>query len=254
MNRKRNFYRIMKRMTKNFWKSWKMASASRYHQVSNVKRGMRGARRLFLAMLYGLAALQMVVVVAALATVLTGCASQKDIHEHHTHNVSADTIATEASHDRQSHTERQNIDSIVTASVWTAMQEFMRQEQEHEVTTETLTETIDSLGRVIRQQQRTTDRTLSRQEQQRQEQTAQQLKSEIHSALERLDSVWSERFAQLKTHYEQRDSSTTDMHKATGSAAAKKEPWFLRLWNYIRTTATVVLALIVLIFISKKKS
>lgn len=243
MNRKRNFYRIMKRMTKNFWKSWKMASASRYHQVSNVKRGMKSARRLFLAMLCCMAAI-----------VLTGCASQKDIHEHHTHNVSADTLATEARHERQAHHERQNIDSIVTASVWTAMQEFARQEQERETTREHTETTQHADGSVTTTTDRTTDRTLSRQEQQRQEQTAQQLKSEIHSALERLDSVWSERFAQYKSHYEQRDSSTTDMHKATGSAATKREPWYLRLWNYVRTTATVVLALIILIFISKKKS
>ncbi len=229
-------------MTKNFWRNWKAASASRYHQVSNVRRGMKQARRLFLAMLCCLAAI-----------ILTGCASQKDIHEYRTHSVSADTLATEARHDRQSHTERQDIDSIVTASVWAAMQEFARQEQEHEVTTETLTETIDSLGRVVRQQLRTTDRTLSRQEQQRQEQTAQQLKSEMHSALERLDSVWGERFAQYKAHWDERDSSTADVHQATGAAAAKREPWYVRLWNYVRTSATVVLALIVLLFIWKRK-
>ena len=124
-----------------------------------------------------------VLVVSVIMGMLSSCATKKELHEHQTHVVEADTLAQEAKHDTHVSQKVQNLDSLVTASVWAAMQEFVRQEQEHEVTTETLTETIDSLGRIVRQQQKTTDRTLSRQELQRQQEQLQQVASQLHQRL-----------------------------------------------------------------------
>ena len=137
------------------------------------------------------------IAMAAVAA-FSSCATQKEEHQHTTHIIEADTLSHQAQHD--SHTQQQvaNFDSIVTASIWAAMQEFVRQEQEHEVTTETLTETIDSLGRIIRQSQKTTDRTLSRQEIERQQEQLQQVANQLHQRLEVMDAEWHESLAQME--------------------------------------------------------
>ena len=159
---------------------------------------------------------------------IIGCATKKELHEHQTHTVVADTLAQEARHDSHSNHQTSNIDSLVTASVWAAMQEFVRLLQNHEATTETLTETIDSLGRIIRQQQRTTDRTLSRQEQQRQQEQLQQVASQLHQRLEAMDSAWSDRMSRFESHLRDSLSRQTDKQSQTGAAPALT--WWQRLW------------------------
>ena len=163
---------------------------------------------------------------------IIGCATKKELHEHQTHTVVADTLAQEARHDSHSNHQTSNIESLVTASVWAAMQEFVRQEQEHEVTTETLTETIDSLGRVIRQQQRTTDRTLSRQEQQRQQEQLQQVASQLRQRLEAMDSAWSDRMSRFESHL--RDSLSNNLDRYSESNAAPALTWWQRLWQWLK--------------------
>lgn len=176
-------------------------------------------------------ALYVGIAIAALA-LFSSCASTKELHQHTSHVVEADTLAKEAKHDGHVSQTVQDLDSIVTASVWAAMQEFVRQEQEHEVTTETLTETIDSLGRIVRQQQRTTDRTLSRQEQQRQQEQLQQVASQLHRRLEAMDSAWSDRMSRFESHL--RDSLNSELSKQTETNAAPALTWWQRLWQWLK--------------------
>lgn len=178
-----------------------------------------------------LAAAIYVGIAVAAVTLLSGCASQKEFHQQHQHTLEADTLAAEAHHDGHAQQQSQNIDSIVTASIWAAMQEFVSSEQEREVTTETLTETIDSLGRIIRQSQRTTDRSVSRQEQQRWQEQEERWQNELHATLRALDSAWSERLATVESHL--RDTTVT---KTDAVTATKTEPasWWSKLWSWLK--------------------
>ena len=173
--------------------------------------------------------LTVAVVVAALVATCSSCATTKELHEHTSHTVEADTAATEAKHEGHTQQTTADLDSIVTASVWAAMQEFAKSEQEHEVTTETLTETIDSLGRIIRQQQRTTDRTVSRQELQRQQEQLQQLSADLRRHVSTLDSAWADRIETFESHL--RDSLATALDRISETSAAPALSWWQRLWQ-----------------------
>lgn len=179
-----------------------------------------------------IAAVVYILIVFGVVAAFGSCATKKELHEHQTHVVEADTLAREAKHEGHAQQTAVNLDSIVTASVWAAMQEFVKSEQEHEVTTETLTETIDSLGRIIRQQQRTTDRTLSRQELQRQEQQLQQLSIDLKKHIESLDSLWSERVSSIETHL--RDSLSAQLDKQSVSEAPKAATWLQKAWSWLK--------------------
>ena len=124
---------------------------------------------------------------------------------------------------------RQDIDSLVSEAVSRAIEEYRRTEQEHEVTTETLTETIDSLGRVVRQQQRTTDRTVSRQELQRQEQQIQEMKTSLQRHIEMQDSAWAAKFSQLETHLKDSLDQTIDKQSVTNAAPVTSR--WKQLWR-----------------------
>jgi hypothetical protein len=170
--------------------------------------------------------------VAVVVGTCSSCGTKKELHQHTTHVVEADTMATEAKHDGHVSQTVQDLDSIVTASVWAAMQEFVKSEQEHEVTTETLTETIDSLGRVVRQQQKTTDRTLSRQELQRQQEQLQQLSTQLHRRLSAMDSAVSDRMSRFESHL--RDSLNHELSKQTETSGAPAITWWQRLWQWLK--------------------
>ena len=173
-----------------------------------------------------------ITLVITVSMLLSSCATKKELHEHRTHTVVADTLAQEARHDSHTNHQTSNIDSLVTASVWAAMQEFVKSEQEHEVTTETLTETIDSLGRIIRQQQRTTDRTLSRQELQRQQEQLQQLSTQLHRQLSAMDSTIHDRMSRFESHL--RDSLNSELSKQSQTNAAPALTWWQRLWSWLK--------------------
>ena len=179
-----------------------------------------------------LSAATYVLIVSAVVVMCSSCATKKELHEHHQHTVVADTLAQEARHDSHTNHQTSNIDSLVTASVWAAMQEFVRQEQEHEVTTETLTETIDSLGRIVRQQQKTTDRTLSRQELQRQQEQLQQVASQLHRRLSAMDSTIHDRMSRFESHL--RDSLNRELSKQTEASGAPALTWWQRLWQWLK--------------------
>lgn len=163
---------------------------------------------------------------------MMGCASHKEIHEHQQHTVNVDSMATEAKHEAHKQETTQDIDSIVTASVWAAMQEYASQEHEKETTTETITTWVDSLGREMRQEQRTTQRELSRQEQQRQQQQLQQMASEIRNHIQTLDSTYNERLSQVEKHLKDSLAKTLDQVKDTNAAPALT--WWQKTWNWLK--------------------
>ena len=164
--------------------------------------------------------------------VLLACSTQKEVHQHTSHTVNVDSLAHEAQADGHHQTTAVNIDSIVTASIWAAMQEFSKNEQEHEVTTETLTETIDSLGRIIRQQQKTTDRTVSKQELQRQQEQLQSLEVRLSETLRQSDSLWSERISRLETHL--RDSLVSQLDKQAIVNSTPVTSWWQKTWSWLK--------------------
>lgn len=171
--------------------------------------------------------------IAVLAvTAFSSCATQKEEHQHTTHVVEADTLSHQAQHDSHAQQQVADIDSIVTASIWAAMQEFVRQEQEHEVTTETLTETIDSLGRIIRQSQKTTDRTLSRQEIERQQEQLQQVANQLHQRLEVMDAEWHESLTRMEASL--RDTLSAQIDKTKQTSAPQPLSWWQKLWQWLK--------------------
>jgi hypothetical protein len=170
------------------------------------------------------------IAMAALA-LLTSCASTKEFHQQHQHTVEIDTLAHRAETDSARHEQRQDIDSIVTASVWAAMQEFVKSEQELEKITETITTFIDSLGREVRQEQRTTERELSRQEQQRREEQLEQTVASLHQRLEVMDAEWSERLQLLEATVRDATVTHTDATKVTQSQPLS---WWQRMWQWFK--------------------
>lgn len=162
---------------------------------------------------------------------LVACASTKEFHQQHQHTVEIDTLAHQAETDSARHEHRQDIDSIVTASVWAAMQEFVKSEQEREKITETITTFIDSLGREVRQEQRTTERELSRQEQQRREEQLEQTISSLHQRLEVMDAEWSERLQRLEATVRDATVTHTDAVKQT---QAQPLSWWQRAWTWLK--------------------
>lgn len=185
----------------------------------------------------------------ALCLMMVGCATQKETHQHTTHVIEADTLAKEAQHDSHVQQTAQQIDSIVTASVWAAMQEWSSSQMEHEVTTETLTETIDSLGRIIRQSQKTTDKTLSKQELQRQTEQLQQISTDLHRHIEQLDSAWSSRFSTMETHL--RDSLSAQLDKVSNTSAAPAATWWQKTWSWLKGIL-IGIAIGIVIMLTKK--
>ena len=149
-------------------------------------------------------------------------------------------------------TQTVNVDSIVTAILQRTREEFARQEQEHEITTETLTETIDSLGRIVRQSQKTTDRTLSRQEQQRIERLEQTFEQQISRAIHEHDSAWHDRFAQYQASMTDSLSRIRDLQLQR--SAQNPVGWWQRLQLWLGRLVLVALAVCAAWFILKKRA
>ena len=190
--------------------------------------------------------------VLAVLSILTGCAVQKAEHNQQTHVVKTDSAGTEQSHSGQVTTQTVNVDSIVTAILQRTREEFARQEQEHEITTETLTETIDSLGRIVRQSQKTTDRTLSRQEQQRIERLEQTFEQQISRAIHEHDSAWHDRFAQYQASMTDSLSRIRDLQLQR--SAQNPVGWWQRLQLWLGRLVLVALAVCAAWFILKKRA
>ena len=187
----------------------------------------------------------------AVLSLFTGCAVQKQEHQEQTHVVVTDSAATEHSQTVQVSNQTVNIDSIVTTVMQRTREEFARQEQEHEITTETLTETIDSLGRVVRQQQKVTDRTLSRQEQQRIERLEQTFEQQIHRAISEHDSVWQDRFAQYQATMTDSLRSVRDLQ--VQRSASNPLTWWQQLRLHLANIALYALIILAAIWLIRKK-
>ena len=187
----------------------------------------------------------------AVLSLFTGCAVQKQEHQEQTHVVHTDSAGTEQSQAVQVVQQTVNIDSIVTAVMQRTREEFARQEQEHEIITETLTETVDSLGRVVRQQQKTTDRTLSRQEQQRIDRLEQTFEQQIHRAISEHDSLWQERFAQYQATMTDSLQSVRDMQRQT--SATNPLTWWQQFRLHLANIALYALLIIGVIWLIRKK-
>lgn len=190
-----------------------------------------------------------VLVVSVIMGMLSSCATKKELHEHHQHTVVADTLAQEARHDSHTNHQTSNIDSLVTASVWAAMQEFVAQEKSMETTTETITTWVDSLGREMRQEQRTTQRELSRQEQQRWQQTEARWQNELHQTLSAMDSTWSDRMSRFESHL--RDSLNHELSKQTETSGAPVLTWWQKTWAWLRGILAGV-AICVAIYLTRR--
>jgi len=187
----------------------------------------------------------------AICSVFSSCATQKQEHQEQTHVVVTDSAATEHSQSVQVSNQTVNIDSIITAVMQRTREEFARQEQEHEIITETLTETVDSLGRVVRQQQKTTDRTLSRQEQQRIERLEQTFEQQIHLAIREHDSIWQDRFAQYEATMRDSLQSMRDMQRQT--SATNPLTWWQQFRLHLANIALYALLIIGVIWLIRKK-
>lgn len=165
---------------------------------------------------------------------LASCATtQREFHQHTLHTQDADTLSRQAQEDRHHQEQREDIDSIVTASVWAAMQEFARQEQERETTREHTETTQHADGSVTTTTDRTTDRAVSRQERQRQEERMQRMEASVHREISRLDSLWQQRFSEYQASQSQRDTTATDATKMT-KAADSPVSWWTKLWQTVK--------------------
>lgn len=180
---------------------------------------------------------------------MAACATQKETHQHQTHTIEADSLSQQAEHDSHHQTTSANIDSIVTASIWAAMQEFARQEHEKETTTETITTWVDSLGREIRQEQRTTQREISKQEQQRTQQLLQQWQSEMQRQLTTMDSAWHSRLSVMERHLS--DSLTATLDKKSQTSAAPALTWWQKTRAWI-CGALIGIVIGVVVMLTKK--
>lgn len=194
-----------------------------------------------------------ILMLAALAvmSIFTSCAVQKTEHEQQTHVVKTDSAGTEQSHSGQVTSQSVNVDSIIRVVMQRTREEFARQEQEHEVTTETLTETIDSLGRIVRQSQRTTDRTLSRQEQQRIDRLEQTFEQQIHRALLEHDSLWHERFARYQASMSDSLQTVRDLQQQR--SASNPLTWWQQLRLHLANILLYALLIIAAVWLVRKK-
>ncbi len=187
----------------------------------------------------------------AVVTLFSGCATQKQEHQEQTHVVHADSSGTEQSQAVQVVQQMVDIDSIVTVVMKRTREEFARQEQQHETTTETLTETVDSLGRVVRQSQKVTDRTLSRQEQQRIDRLEQTFEQQIRQAVTQYDSLWQDRFARYQSVMTDSMQSVRDLQKQT--SASTPLTWWQQLRLHLANIMLFTLLIIAAVWFIRKK-
>lgn len=168
------------------------------------------------------------IVLAAIS--LCSCATKKEIYEHHSHHIEADTLARQAQADTHVTALAERLDSLFTLFMQREHERSTTNEDSRETITETITTSIDSLGRQLRTEQRTTDRTLSRQEQRDREQWQQQIQATYQRQLAAYDSLLRAAESRLQTHWELRDS-TNEQHIST---PANSQPWYLRLLSNLQ--------------------
>ena len=210
-----------------------------------MKRNWRQYNWTFLAALFGCIGFWVAVGIGVLI-MLTGCATEKQLTEHHVRTIVADMMAKQSQQDTHTHEQTLNVDSMVSSSVRTAFAEWQSQQTEKETTTETITTWVDSLGRAVRQEQRTTQRELSRQEQQRQQEQIEQLQIDLQRQLSQRDSLWSQRLTEIEQHLSDSLSAHRDLTKQT--TATSPLTWWQRAWLWLKGIMAGALILAIYIF------
>jgi len=182
------------------------------------------------------------IVLAAIS--LCSCATKKEIYEHRSHHIEADTLARQAQADTRLTAISERLDSLFALFMQREHERSTTNEDSRETITETITTSIDSLGRQLRTEQRTTDRTLSRQEQRDREHWQQQMQASYQRQLASYDSLLRVAEKRLQTHWEQRDST----NEQRISAPAATQPWYRRLWSNLQwLIAGIILGVALLI-------
>lgn len=180
----------------------------------------------------------------AVLFVLLGCSVPREsvVREHHYREV--DTLAVQAAVDGRLREVRELWVQDVTQRVSNWQSEQQSQEQQRERITETVTLWVDSLGRVMRQEQRTTERDMSRQEQLREERMEQLLQERMERALDSMDGVWCARMEEYRGHSVSADSTSVDEKPVP----ADNRPWYRRMWDAVKWMAVgaVVVGVLVL--------
>lgn len=159
--------------------------------------------------------------------ILTGCGTPKVIEQHQHHYYEADTQAIQAKVDAHLQSWHEQMDSAFRQQWSQYASEQSLQEQEHEKVTETVTSWVDSLGRVVRQEQRTTERDLSRQQQQREERLTREFEVRLQQALAQHDSIWQYKYDQMQVHWQQEDSISNSQTPV--AVNEDNRPWYKRM-------------------------
>lgn len=188
-------------------------------------------------------------VLLMLAVLLTGCATKKELHEEQVRTIVADMLGRQQQTDTHVGQRTENVDSLVTASVWQAIEEYASRQTEKETTTETVTTWVDSLGREMRQEQRTTQRELSRQEQQRQQQMIEQWQSQTERRIRSLDSAWSCRLQEVESHL--RDSLAAQRNLISQTGTSDGLGWWQKAWA--RFQGVIIGAVLAVLIILTRK-
>lgn len=183
-------------------------------------------------------------IVLALLVTCIACTSPKIIEQHYHHYYQADTLATQAQADGHHSVSTAMIDSLTRSLFDKYRAEWSSQENEKEVTTETITTTIDSLGRQIRTEQRVTQRNLSRLQQQTEQRLTQEFESRLQQALSEKDSLWQLRFEQMQAHWQQSDSTSN----IVTPVAQDSRPWYKRWWDRLKDFLLIAAIIYILIF------
>lgn len=161
---------------------------------------------------------------------LCGCATKKELYEHHSHQIQADTLAWQAQADTHMQAMKNYADSLFAAYSERNSVERNSRSEEEEIVTETITTTVDSLGRQRRTEQRTITRALSREEQQRQEQLISDLRREFSQRMETYRQEQQQHFAVLLAHWQDSLAALTNVK----SASAPQQPlWWQRLQTFV---------------------
>ena len=182
---------------------------------------------------------------AVVALLLAGCAAPKTVAEHHHHNSEVDTVAVQAQVDRRLSDWYEVIVKEVCVAIQSQINEQSTSENSKERVAETITTWVDSLGRQVRQEQRTTERDISRWQQMHEQRMQQEMTSRLQQVADSLNEVWQMNFDRFQAHWEEADSTATEVKPA----AEDSRPWWKRwrdaVWWMVVGAAVMVVVVVV---------
>lgn len=175
---------------------------------------------------------RIVVVLAVMAGIVTGCTAPKAVEQTQHSHYEADTLAIQAHVDARMKQLRQQLDSAWSERMSQYTSQQQQSEQQHEVITETVTTTLDSLGREMRQEQRTISRDISREQQITEQRLTREFESRLQMAMAELDSTWQMRYDELQASIVKDDS--TSVSETPVAVHEDNRPWYRRLWDALQ--------------------